>query len=172
MKKILDYGQQKQTWPTPEVAKFAYKHTTQGSALRRVVADLLGRENPLKSCKTEDEDWKKWKELFAKYPELSLDMLCVDGNLDVFLVDEFGVAESVAVWSDHWKECFMEKEIPIDERWEEQILAHRGREAIEKNAACGCVKSILELKHLDRSKVIKVDDADSESDFEIITTQG
>jgi hypothetical protein len=44
----------------------------------------------------------------------------------------------------------MEKEMDLDEAWEKQIVSRRQKAEIKEAAKTGCVKSIIELAHLER----------------------
>jgi len=157
MKKILCFGEKKEVWPTTDVAQFAYQHTKKGSALRRLMADLLGRYNPMKICVAGSKEWNEWHSTYKKYPELSIDMLCVAGNqLD----------KKIPVWNDEWKERFMETEICLEDRWAMQILANETLQMVKKMANTGCVKSMLEFKHLESRKAAE----ENKSNYEVVST--
>jgi len=147
MTKIIQYAEKKTIWPSPDVAIFAYTSTFANSQLRCLVADLLGHNNPLKKSIVEGN--RQWQRVIASFPDLALDMIRVDANTE---------AGEANVWTDKWAQNFMVEEVNIDERWENLILAERNLEIIESEAMDGCLRSIIELKHLER----KVEDGDEE----------
>ena len=55
-------------------------------------------------------------------------------------------------WEDDNFEAYMEDEPLLDQAWEEQILEKRGIDEIRKEAKKRCVRSMLELAHLERNK--------------------
>jgi hypothetical protein len=47
---------------------------------------------------------------------------------------------------------YLEEEVPLDQVWEEQILADRDINEIKEAAKERCIRSIVELDHLNRNE--------------------
>jgi len=53
---------------------------------------------------------------------------------------------------DEHRDLYMEEEKPLDQVWEEVILRTRSLDKIKKEAKNGCVRSKIELDHINRNK--------------------
>jgi hypothetical protein len=128
-------------WPDVEVARFAYEVLHNDSKLRKFVADMLAFKNPFEKCSEGDEDHGMWCQLFKDSPELGLDVAKAVGTKN---------SRSPGHNTNIWK--YMETESGLNKAWKEMILKARTRAEIEKDARDGCIRSKVELDHLNRDK--------------------
>lgn len=126
------------SWPSVLEAEIAYQITEKGSVLRKLVADLLACDNPL-----HDDDVAKqeeWVALLERQPALSVDIIRAGGRK----------WNGTKPWDDEHGASYMMSEVSLDQRWEEQILMESSRNEIARLAEDGCIRSRIQLQHLNR----------------------
>ncbi|CZR66090.1 uncharacterized protein PAC_15991 [Phialocephala subalpina] len=128
-------------WPVLSYIELMYKIGDKGSKLRLFAAHSVLRRHPLKSFEKGSEEYKAWEGLFEEWPDLLRDM-------NKAAVKKWNGAFP---WDDELRDEYMEKEGELDVQWEEQILG-RGLENIKRDSKEKCVRSIVELDHLQRKK--------------------
>ena len=55
-------------------------------------------------------------------------------------------------WDDENRERYMQDEVPLDQLWEEHILARRSIKEIKQAGKNNCLRSMIELDHLERDE--------------------
>lgn len=135
-----DYGQSPAfRRPSLQIVRSVYELTEKGSKLRRFAADSVAAKNPFKKYSEEDQEYDAWCKLFKEFPELGLDVAQAAGkNNDKYPWDDENIGE------------YMEEEVDPDQSWDELILKARTQEEIEEDAWNGCIRSKIELDHLNR----------------------
>lgn len=118
-----------------------YNNTKKGSLLRRFTADTMNCKDPFQRFEEGSEAWKRWEEVLHNHKDLSFDMAKAEKRWI-----------GVRPWDDTCRGRYMVEEPPLDELWEAQILAKRTKEEITAAANAKCVRSIIELAHLQRRK--------------------
>jgi hypothetical protein len=136
-------------WPGFVRAEDIYDRTSQHDGgnkdgdckLRKLVANMMayGRS---KVYWTVENTEKGWRKLLEDQPDLSMDISCATPRKP----------NDPPPWSSQFRKEYMVAEEPLGHRWESQILAQRSKADIEKEAGKGCVRSILELNHLNRRR--------------------
>jgi hypothetical protein len=129
--------------PLAEEVRFAYEVLDNDSKLRNFFADSLALTNPFEECSEGDEDYGTWCQLFKDFPELGLDVAKAVGNKNS---DSPGHNKNIGK--------YMEEEVDLNKAWEDMILKARTRAEIEKDARDGCIRSKVELDHLNRDKEV------------------
>jgi hypothetical protein len=99
-------------------------------------------KNPFSTHSENSEEIKLWTELLDNFPDLVRDMA----------VGSKQWGDSLP-WDDIHRDQYVEKEVPVEERWDTLILARRTREEIQEAVNRNwCRKSEIELGHLEREK--------------------
>lgn len=124
-----------------EAVRFAYEVLGNDSGLRKFIADSVAFIKPFEVFSEGDEEYGRWCQLFIDFPELDLDVAKAAGKDNR---KSPGNIENIGK--------YMEEEIDLNESWEEMILKARTRAEIEKDARDGCIRSKVELDHLNRDK--------------------
>ncbi|TVY89624.1 hypothetical protein LAWI1_G007479 [Lachnellula willkommii] len=141
MDKIREYANyDPRQWMSAEDVQVRWKITDTGSMPRKLVADSLACNHPLHNEDLEAQ--KLWTKVLQKYPNLSTD------------IHKAGAKKwnGTQPWDDEHRTSYMIPDtVSLEQRWEDQILAKRSREEVKAAADGGCLKSRLELLHLDRN---------------------
>jgi len=124
-------------WPEIQEVELVYHLTERGSALRKLAADVLACANPLHDQDIETQE--EWAACLERQPAISLDILKAGGRN----------WNGTNPWDDEHRASYMVPFVPLEQRWEEQILMERPREEIELAAEGGCTRSRIQLQLLD-----------------------
>ncbi|KAF8855650.1 hypothetical protein BDZ45DRAFT_499142 [Acephala macrosclerotiorum] len=127
----------KNEWPVLSYVELMYRIGAKGSKLRLFAAHSVVRRHPFEKFEEGSEEYRAWDKLFEKWPDLLSD-------INKGLAKKWNGAFP---WDDELRDDYMEKERELDQEWEEQILL-RGLDNIKKDAKKKCVRSIIELDHL------------------------
>jgi hypothetical protein len=130
-------------WPAVEDVRSVYKVLGNGSKLRKFTADSVAFKNPFERFSEGDEAYDAWCQLFKDFPELGLDVAKATGK-----------GNGKPPWNEDNIGKYMEEEIDLNKSWEEMILKARTRAEIEKEARDGCVRSKVELDHINRGQEV------------------
>jgi hypothetical protein len=129
-------------WPVLEVVDAIYKTSCKDSKFRKFAAHSMARESPFEKYEEGSEMYKSWNTLLKNSPDLGIDIALVAGK-------EWN---GIYPWDDEHRQAYLEDEVDLDQRWEYQILAARSIEEIKVAAKSNCIRSILELAHIERKK--------------------
>jgi hypothetical protein len=121
-----------------------YKATpAQKSSLhRQFTADSINSENVFEKLIKGSKDWKDWKALLERCPDLSNEINTSRG----------GKWDGTHAWDDEYRDSYMMEEASLEEKGEKQILARRTEGEIAAAAKAKCLDIIIELAHLRRAK--------------------
>jgi hypothetical protein len=125
-------------WPDRKDIDLIYRLTTPGAKLRRFAADSVACRNPFEKYREGEEAYKAWEQLFKNWPALTTE---VANAAEEDWNDTYP-------WDDENRERYMQEEVPLDQLWEEHILARRSIKEIKEAAKNGCLRSMIELDHL------------------------
>jgi hypothetical protein len=129
-------------WPNRKDVDLIYRLTTPDTKLRKFAADSVACRNPFEKYTEDEEEYKAWEQLFRDWPALKMEV--------VHAAEEDWNARYP--WDDENRERYMQEEIPLDQLWEEHILARRSIKEIKAAAKNGCPRSMIELDHLERGE--------------------
>lgn len=129
-------------WLYADSVEAAYTLTRQDALLRSWIADLMNCVNPLKNLQRGSEEFLKWEALFERCPDIKIDM-------DNAIRKEWNDSHP---WDDEYRIDYKEKEIPLDEAYEIQILEKRTLAEIKEATKTKEVISHIELAHLRRKR--------------------
>jgi hypothetical protein len=118
-----------------------YKCAEKGSKLRKLASHVMAFQNPFVEYDEKSEEFKAWDDLLARVPDVAVDF-----------AKAFGLKwHRTKPWDEQNLATYMEEEVSLEERWENQILSRRTKETIEREAGANCIRSIIELQHLERT---------------------
>ncbi|KAL5319037.1 hypothetical protein ACEPPN_014107 [Leptodophora sp. 'Broadleaf-Isolate-01'] len=129
-------------WPDLKSIRIIYERTLTGSKLRKFAAHSMAANPPFKKHKPGSQEFAEWNALLKEYPVLNIDIVHATAK-------DWG---ETFPWDDEHLGAYLEDETPLDQAWEEQILAKRDIAAIKGGAKKKCIRSIFELAHLERKK--------------------
>ena len=129
-------------WPVLEEVEVIYKISGKDSKIRKYAAHSTARKSPFEKYQEGSVMYKAWNTLLEKYPDIGLDIARVAGK-------EWN---GTYPWDDEHRQAYLEDEVALDQLWEQQILAARSMEEIRVAAKGNCVRSIIELAHIERKK--------------------
>ncbi|KAF4635823.1 hypothetical protein G7Y89_g2264 [Cudoniella acicularis] len=112
-----------------------YNVTKPRSLLRKFMADVMNCKNPFQTLQEGSEAWKDWETLLKRLPELSIDMARASGK---HWNDSFP-------WDEKHREAYMEKELPLEEVWDMEILAKRSKAEVEEKSKAGDLQKDLQF---------------------------
>lgn len=130
--------------PTCEETTVVYSIPEKGSKLKKMVSDVLARNNPFEEA--DAETTSKWEKVLAEYPQLSLDIHKAAGKK----------WNGTQPWSPEHRQSYMVETNNLYVHWEQQILKRHTRKQIELAADGGCIASSRELEHLDRMGEVRM----------------
>ena len=87
------------------------------------------------------QEMKQWEELLKSEPDLTYDM--ARGGKQW---------RELRPWEGQARGRYLATETSLSERWEMQLLEKRSKEEIKAASDAGCVRSQIELRHLERKK--------------------
>jgi len=128
-------------WPSVKSVKFVYGLGDQETKIKRFMVDLVACKNPFEKYGEEEPEYGQWSDLFKELPELGLDVARASAK-----------KSNLLPWNDARIGDYMEKELDLNQLWEELILQDRELVEIEEDAENGCIRSIIELDHINRDK--------------------
>ncbi|KAE9370930.1 hypothetical protein N431DRAFT_468935 [Stipitochalara longipes BDJ] len=134
-------------WPSVKSVRFVYGLRDQDTKIKRFMVDLVASKNPFEKYGEEDPEYTWWSDLFKELPELGLD------------VARSSAKKSNALpWDDARIGGYMEEELDLNQVWKEQMLKDRDLAEIEEDAQNGCIRSIIELDHINREKSLDAEE--------------
>jgi hypothetical protein len=131
-----------QPWPFIQGVETMYKVSGKGSTLRKFAAHSMACKNPFEKYKEGTKEYKKWEALVKEYQDIAFDMAVAAGKN----------WNGTLPWDDENRAAYMVEEVPLEEAWEKYILSTRTKADIKKNSKAKCIRSIVELEHLERKK--------------------
>lgn len=134
-------------WPSVESVRFIYALGAEETNLKRFIAESVACRNPFEKYGKEDLEYCSWSNLFRELPDLGLDVARAAAK-----------KSNVFPWDDARISEYMEEELDLNRLWEEQILKRRNLEEIEEDARGGCIRSIIELDHINHNKRLNRDE--------------
>ena len=102
----------------------------------------MSYKNPFKDAEEGSKTWKDWKALLKRCPDLSNDMAMRVGK-------EWN---GTYPWHEAYRESYLEPEVPLEEKWEHQMLAKRSRAETNASSKSKCLRGVIELDNLERDK--------------------
>jgi BTB/POZ domain len=135
-------GTTNEKWPACQDIDLIYRLTNHGAKLRKFAAASIAYRDPFEKHTEGEEKYKAWEELFKNWPAL---------KADVAEAAEEDWSDTNP-WDDENRERYMEKEISLNQLWEEHILARRTIDQIKEAAKDGCPRSMIELDHVTKGK--------------------
>jgi hypothetical protein len=127
--------------------RFIYALGAEETNLKRFIAESVACRNPFEKYGKEDLEYCSWSNLFRELPDLGLDVARAAAK-----------KSNVFPWDDARISEYMEEELDLNRLWEEQILKRRNLEEIEEDARGGCIRSIIELDHINHNKRLNRDE--------------
>ncbi len=106
-----------------------------------LVTHSVAWKRPCAEFEEGSKDHKTWSEFLRMWPDLAVEIATINSNR----------WNGKNPWDDEHRVMYMEDEIPLAEQWDKHILSCRNIQEIKKAAAGGCVRSVIELDHLQRN---------------------
>ena len=131
-----------ESWPFIEGVETMYKVSGKGSVLRKFAAHSMACKSPFELHDEGSKPYKDWEALVTKYRDIAIDMAVAAGKN----------WNDTLPWDDGNRAAYMLEEVPLEDAWDEYILSTRTKAEIKKAAKAKCIRSIIELEHLDREK--------------------
>jgi hypothetical protein len=129
-------------WPSIQGVELMYKSGKKGSALRKFAVHSMVCKNPFVTNAAGSKEYKDWERLVKRVSDISVDFMLAAGKW----------WNGTHPWDDEHRATYMEKEVPLEERWEKHILSARSKANIKKDAKAKDIRGIIELEHLERNK--------------------
>jgi hypothetical protein len=129
-------------WPALEVVKVIYETSPKGSKLRKFAAHSMACDSPFEKHWEGDKMYEGWNTLLEDILELGPDIARVAGKQ----------WNGTYPWDGEHRQAYLKVEVAPDQLWEEQILAARSIEEIKTAAKGNCLRSMIELAHIERKK--------------------
>jgi hypothetical protein len=132
----------KKEWPAVEKIRVIYETSTKDSKLRKFAAHSMACKNPFEQYMEGSEMYKAWNTLLEDSPEIAQDIVRGAGKK----------WNGTFPWDDEHRQAYLEDEVDLEQLWEKQILAARSIEDVKAAAQRNCIRSKIELAHLERKK--------------------
>lgn len=129
-------------WPFIEGIETMYMNSKRGSLLRKFAAHSMVVQNPFVKNAEGSKEFKNWEHLLQRISDITVDITMAAGKQ----------WNGTQPWDDEHRAAYVLKEVPLEERWEKHILSTRTKSDIKKDAKAKCIRSIIELEHLERNK--------------------
>jgi hypothetical protein len=120
-----------------------YDKIDQTSLPPKFMSDYVSHNNPFANCIAGSELFVLWNDFLKSHPQFAIDLTIAAGK------NWGGITGpcDIAVRSN-----YMEEEFDLNKRWEEQILQNKTKATIEAAAKASCLRSLVQLRHLNRDK--------------------
>ncbi|EPE33204.1 hypothetical protein GLAREA_06216 [Glarea lozoyensis ATCC 20868] len=108
--------------------------------LEKFLAHVTAHQSPFESCAEGSEEFQSWLKLLKSHPQFAIDMAISAGKN----------WNGTKPWDEEHRSAYTEEELDLNEIFAQQILERREEEEIEAAAKQHCIRSLIELQHLNR----------------------